>query len=172
MPEGGSESKKWREANLLVTPRKPTYYHYKSRAAPAHVRSAFSTYEEVPEGGLRSKKWREANLFVIPRKRSWDLRQCKLTLKYLINKIFPKIGGGTATSPFPNKTLSSKQKWGRFKSLLSQFDFDVSILTLNDTRINPITSAHRGVCVACDGRSRFWTGNLLSKRRLSDTCKI
>ena len=25
-----------------------------------------------------------------------------------------------------------------------------------------MTSANRGVCVACDGRSRFWTGNLLT----------
>ena len=43
---------------------------------------AFLNYEEVPEGGFESKTWREANLFVIPRKRSWDLRQCKLTLKW------------------------------------------------------------------------------------------
>ena len=31
-----------------------------------------------------------------------------------------------------------------------------------------MTSSHRGVCVACDGRSRFWTGNLLSKRRYAN----
>ena len=47
VPEGGSESKKWREANLLVTPRKPTYYHDKSRVAPAHARSAFLRFRPM-----------------------------------------------------------------------------------------------------------------------------
>ena len=54
----------------------------------------FSTYEEVPEGGLQSKKWREANLFVIPRKRSWDLRQCKLTLFFFVWRIAQGVSVG------------------------------------------------------------------------------
>ena len=146
VPEGGSESKKWREAKLLprenqhtnmtslvrhslthetrssfsalwwsarrrlwiekmkrsktcLLPRENQHTNMtSSRTAPAHARSVFLRfwrYEEVPEGGLRSKKWREANLFVIPKKRSWDLRQCKLTLftklisiKILVNYFF------------------------------------------------------------------------------------
>ena len=74
VPEGGFESKKWGEANLFVTPRKPTYSHDKSRASLVHARHAFlrfGPHEEVPEGGFESKKWREANLFVTPRKNTF-----------------------------------------------------------------------------------------------------
>ena len=62
---------KWREANLFVTPWKQTYYHAKSRAAPAHARSAFlrfGRYEEVPEGGFESKKVKRRKLVCDPKK--------------------------------------------------------------------------------------------------------
>ena len=47
VPEGGSESKNWTEANLSVTPRKLTYYNGKFRAAPAHARSAFCVFSTM-----------------------------------------------------------------------------------------------------------------------------
>ena len=106
VPEGGSESKNWREANLFVTPRKPTCYNGKSRAAPrsrAKRVFAFSALWGSTGRRLWIEKLKRSKFFCYPMKnhivpwyvlcgpqllltsekmdepqRSWDLRQCEL----------------------------------------------------------------------------------------------
>ena len=101
---------KMKRSKLVCYPGKTNILTWQVSCGSRSRASAFLRFrlmrKQVPEGGLRSKKWREANLFVIPRKRSWDLRQCKLTLfisiiSYLSSKIWAvKVGYSTPFSCF------------------------------------------------------------------------
>ena len=92
VPEGGSESKKRskleEKQTCLLPQERPTYYHDKSRAAPAHARSAFLRFRPMRkyQKEVSDQKSEEKQTCLLSQeKRSRDLRQCKLTLFILEN---------------------------------------------------------------------------------------